>query len=277
MASQAQKAEIFRGLHREGAFLMPNPFDVGSARILATLGFPALATTSAGYAFSRGRQDHNVAREEMLDHISQLAAATELPVSADLGNGFGDAAAVVAETIGLAAEAGAVGGSIEDATGDPDRPLHEITEAADRVAAAVDAAKGLPFPFTVTARAENYLVGHADLKDVIRRLQAYQEAGAHVLYAPGLSAEMEIESLVRSVDRSVNVVVGLRGARLTLDRLKEIGVRRISVGSALARMAYGVVVNAGRQMATSGDFSFADDLMTFDQINGLFDVTGASA
>ena len=201
---------------RKGAFIIPNPWDIGSARMLAYLGFEALATTSGGYAFSMGQRDYTVGREAVLAHISALAPATDLPFSADLENGFGDEPEAAAETIRLAAAAGAVGGSIEDATGRADHPIYEPALAAERVRAAAEMARGLGFPFTLTARAENYLHGRRDLKDTIGRLQAYQEAGADVLYAPGLTSKDEIATLVRSVDRPVNVLVGIPGAPLNM-------------------------------------------------------------
>src|SRR5262245_39217037 len=187
MQTQAQKAAALRALHeRDGAFIIPNPWDIGTARLLAHLGFEALATTSAGYAFSVGTRDYAVGRDEMLGHVRAIVSATDLPVSADLENGFGDDPVTVAETFRLAAATGIVGGSVEDATGRPNEPIYEHKLAAERVRAAVEAARSLPFQFTVTGRAENYLWGRPDLKDTIERLQAYQEAGADVLYAPGL-------------------------------------------------------------------------------------------
>src|SRR5579859_2139199 len=228
MLTQAEKGKLFRELHhRSHAFIIPNPWDAGTARILAHLGFEALATTSMGFAFSTGRPDNSVPREDVMAHIAEIADATGLPVSADLQNGYDDPA----ETIRLAARAGMVGGSIEDATGRLDDPIYPVPLAADRVRAAVEAARSLPFPFTLTARAENYLYGRPDLADTIARLQAYQEAGADVLYAPGLKTRAEIEAVVRSVDRPVNVVMGLQGVQLTLAELSDIGVRRVSVGS----------------------------------------------
>src|ERR1051326_8061822 len=236
MPTQAEKGKLFRALHhRDHAFIIPNPWDVGTARILAHLGFEALATTSMGFAFSIGKRDYHVDRDDVLRHISALSAATDLPVCADLENGFGDGPNTAAETIRLAAAAGVVGGSIEDSTGRPESPIYEIKFAAERVRAAVEAARALPFTFTLTARAENYLHGRPDLKDTIARLQAFQEAGANVLYAPGLTSEDEIRAVVSSVDRPVNVLMGSRGGKFSLSNLSELGVKRISVGSALAR------------------------------------------
>ena len=239
MPTQSQKATAFRTLHeRDGAFIIPNPWDIGTARLLAHLGFEALATTSAGYAFSVGRPDYSIGRDEMLKHVADIVSATDLPVSADLENGFSADPAVAAETYRLAAATGLVGGSIEDATGRKDDPIYEHRLAAERVRAVVETVHSLPFPFMVTGRAENYLWGRPDLKDTIRRLQAYQEAGAHVLYAPGLTSKEDITTVVRSVDRPVNVVMGLKGVQLSLADLAAIGVKRISVGSALCRAAW---------------------------------------
>jgi 2-methylisocitrate lyase-like PEP mutase family enzyme len=259
MKTQAEKGQAFRALHqRKGAFIIPNPWDIGSARMLAHLGFEALATTSGGYAFSLGHQDYTVGREPVLAHISALAPATDLPLSADLENGFGDAPEVAAETIRLAAAAGAVGGSIEDATGRADQPIYEVAAATERVLAAAEMARSLGYPFMLTARAENYLHGRRDLKDTIRRLQAYQEAGADVLYAPGLTNKDDIAAMVSSVDRPVNVLVGIPGAPLKMADLSAIGVRRVSLGSGLARAAFGSLVSAAREMRENGTFAFAE-------------------
>ena len=258
--SPLEKGRAFRALHeRESAFIIPNPWDVGSARLLAHFGFEALATTSMGYAFSLGRQDNSLDREETLAHASQIVSATPLPVSADLENGFGDSPEVVAETIRLAARVGLVGGSIEDATGEPDRPIYELDHAIERVRAGAEAAHALPFPFTLTARAENYLHGRPDIRDTVKRLQAYQDAGADVLYAPGLTTRDDIAAVVSSVNRPVNVLMGLRGVQLTLAELSGLGVKRVSVGSALYRTAIGAFMRAAQEMQESGSFSFASD------------------
>ncbi|HEV2299620.1 MAG TPA: isocitrate lyase/phosphoenolpyruvate mutase family protein [Candidatus Acidoferrales bacterium] len=258
MTTQLEKARAFRAFHeRDSAFIIPNPWDAGTARLLAHLGFEALATTSMGYAFSLGRCDNMLSRDETLAYASAIVVATDLPVSADLENGFGDAPEIAAETIRLAAAAGVVGGSIEDATGRPDDPIYAIEHAVERVRAAVEAARALPFPFMFTARAENYLHGRPDFKDTIERLQAYQEAGADVLYAPGLATKDDIASVVRSVDRPVNVVMGLRGVQLSLSELSAIGVRRISVGSALCRTALGAFLRAAHEMRDRGTFAFS--------------------
>ncbi|MCC7415724.1 MAG: isocitrate lyase/phosphoenolpyruvate mutase family protein [Acidobacteria bacterium] len=271
MASQTQKGAAFRLLHRrEGAFVIPNPWDAGSARLLAQLGFEALATTSAGYAFSTGRRDYAVGREGMIAHVAALAAATDLPVSADLENGFGDRPEEAALTIAQAGRAGAVGGSIEDRSAEG--TLYAIAHAADRVRAAAEAARALPFTFTLTARAENYLVGRPDLAATIARLQAYQEAGADVLYAPGLKTKADIDAVVQSLDRPVNVLLGLQGVRLSVADLSALGAKRISIGSALARAAYGALLRASREMIDRGTFTFADEAISYADISAMLPV-----
>jgi 2-methylisocitrate lyase-like PEP mutase family enzyme len=272
MRTQAEKGNAFRAFHeRNSAFIIPNPWDIGTARLLARLGFEALATTSAGYAFSVGQRDNTIGRDKMMAHAGAIVSATDLPVSADLENGFGDDPASVAETIRLAAVVGLVGGSIEDATNRPGDPIYEHQLAVERVRAAAEAARSLSFPFTLTGRAENYLVGRPDLKDTIKRLQAYQEAGADVLYAPGLTSKDDIASVVRSVDRPVNVVMGLQGIQLSLAALSEIGVKRVSVGSALSRAALGAFLRAAREMREHGTFTFADEAVGYRDISAMFE------
>jgi 2-methylisocitrate lyase-like PEP mutase family enzyme len=269
--TQFEKGQVFRTLHeRNETFIIPNPWDVGTARLLAHLGFEALATTSMGYAFSLGRRDNTLNRQETMVYASAIASATNLPVSADLENGFGDAPEVVAETIRLAAASGVVGGSIEDATGRTDHPIYQLDEAIERVRAAVLAARTLPFPFIVTARAENHLHGRPDLKDTIRRLQAYQDVGADVLYAPGLATKDDIAAVVSSVDRPVNVVMGLQGVQLSLSELSAIGVRRISVGSALCRAALGTFLRAAKEMRERGTFTFANQAASPKEVGAIF-------
>ena len=270
MATQQEKGQAFRALHARGsAFLIPNPWDAGTACLLAALGFEALATTSAGYALSIGKLDGAVGREAMIAHVAAIASATELPVSADLENGFGDAPEYAAETIRLAAGAGAAGGSIEDATGRLDDPIFEEGFAAERVRAAAEAVKGLSHPFTLTARAENYVVGRPNLRDTIRRLQAYQEAGADVLYAPGLTRKEDIADVLSSVDRPVNVLAGLKGFSLAHAELSQMGVKRISVGGSLARTALGAFLNAAREMQERGTFAFADEAVTYRELSAM--------
>lgn len=274
MSSQAEKGAAFRALHdREIAFIIPNPWDVGSARILEHFGFEALATTSMGYAFSVGKRDTTVSRDEMIAHIGALAAATTVPVSADLENGYGDDPVIVAETIRRAAAAGVVGGSIEDATGRPDDPIYERGAAIARVRAAVAAARSLPFTFTLTARAENYLHGRADLTDTIERLQAFEEAGADVLYAPGLKSKDDIAAVCRAVKKPVNVLMGLQGVLLSRDELSALGARRISVGSALQRTALGAFMRAAAEMRDHGTFGFAATAANSREVGEIFSST----
>jgi 2-methylisocitrate lyase-like PEP mutase family enzyme len=254
---QAERARAFRALHEgPGPLLLPNPWDAGSARLLASLGFAALATTSGGFAATLGRLDGEVTREEALGHAALIAAATPLPVSADLENAFADEPAGVAETIGLATAAGLAGCSVEDYTRRPGEPIYDLGLARERVAAAASAAKAAPGPMVLTARAENYLHGRPDLADTIRRLQAYQDAGADVLYAPGLTSLADIRAVVSSVDRPVNVLA-FAGAP-AVPQLAEAGVRRISVGSAFSNAALGALVSAARELREEGTYGFLD-------------------
>ena len=269
--AQVEKGRVFRALHeRDRAFIIPNPWDIGSARLLAHLGFEALATTSAGYAFSVGRQDSTIGRDEMITHVGAIARATKLPVSADLENGYGDSPEEAAGTIRLAAEAGVVGGSIEDSTGKADHPIYELAHATDRIRAVAELTRTLPFTFTLTARAENYLHGRVDLKDTIKRLEAYQEAGADVLYAPGLYTKEDIAAVVSSLDRPVNVLAAVPGVPLTLDDLSALGVKRVSVGSAFSRAAYGAAIRAGQEMRDHGTFTFTNQAIGFHDLSNIF-------
>ena len=271
--SQKQKAQAFKALHeRPGCFVIPNPWDIGTARLLSNLGFEALATTSAGMAFSLGRRDGEgaLSRDEVLANARLIVAATDLPVSADLENCFDARPEGVADTIKLAAETGLVGGSIEDATGDTARPIYDFELAVDRVRAGVETARRLAIPFVLTARAENYLFGRPDLDDTIRRLQAFQEAGADVLYAPGLRAREDISTVVRSIDRPLNVIMGLKGVTLTIAELTALGVKRVSLGSTLSRVALGGFLRAVREIQEHGSFSFADNAVPFDELNAMF-------
>lgn len=267
--SQSEKAKNFRTLHAgPRAFIIPNPWDAGSARILAALGFQALATTSAGFAFSLGRRDGQVTREEALEHCRAIAEASDLPVAADLENCFGDDAKTVAETIRLASSTGIVGGSVEDATSDG--RIYDQAHAVERVVAAVEAARALPFPFTLTARAENFLHGRTDLDDTIRRLQAFAAAGADVLYAPGLTSLDAIRTVCAAVaPKPVNVLAGMKGANFPLAELEAAGVRRISVGGALARAALGALMRAGREMKEKGTFTFVDGAAPSAEVNAI--------
>lgn len=271
VADQYQRGITFRDLHTgEGAFVMANAWDGGSARLLTQLGFPALATTSAGLAFSLGRRDGTklIDRDEALGNARSIVTATPLPVSADLESGYAGSAEEIAQTIRLAAEARLVGGSIEDATGDPASPIHPLDVAVERVAAAVDAARALPFPFTLTARAENFLYGRTDLADTIARLQAYAAAGADVLYAPALPDAAAIHAVCAAVDCPVNVLAGV-GPALSVAELAECGVRRISLGSALARAALGGLQRAAREVRDRGTFSFVNDALPYGEANTL--------
>jgi 2-methylisocitrate lyase-like PEP mutase family enzyme len=256
--SQRAKAEAFRALHAgTTAFVMPNAWDAGSARLLETAGFSAIASTSAGCAFSLARQDYGVGREAILENAARLVAATELPVSADLENAFGTTEKEVAETMCLAGAVGLVGGSIEDSTQDRNEPLVPIERQADLVRAAAEAAHSLPFPFTLTARAEGFLRGRPDLGEVIARLQAYQSAGADVLFAPGLTREEDIRTVVSSVDRPLNMIMGAAGVSFTVAQLSAMGVKRISVGGSLARYAYGALLEAAQEIREHGTFGYA--------------------
>jgi 2-methylisocitrate lyase-like PEP mutase family enzyme len=259
MRTQAEKAAAFRALHeRPGAFIIPNPWDAGTARLLAALGFEALATTSLGLANTLGRPDgaNAVRRSEVLDNCRVIAAATDLPVNADLENGYADEPRAAAEMIRLAAETGVVGGSIEDATGDAARPIYDFALAVERVAAAVEVARALPVPFVLTARAENLLHGRPDLDDTIRRLQAFEKAGADVLYAPGVRDLSTIRTVASSVGKPLNVVMSAADPALTAAQLAEAGVKRISVGGALSRLALAAFLDGAREMKDSGGFTW---------------------
>ncbi|ASW55618.1 isocitrate lyase/phosphoenolpyruvate mutase family protein [Plantactinospora sp. KBS50] len=275
-ADQSDRADRFARLHQQGSFVIPNPWDAGTARLLTGLGFAALATTSGGLAFGAARADgaNLVGRDETLANVAAIVAATSLPVSADLENGFGPEPSDVAETIRRAAAAGAVGGSVEDATGMPDAPILPLGEAVRRVRAAVLAAAELPFPFLVTARADNFFHGRADLPDTIRRLRAYQDAGAHVLYAPALPGPQVVAQVCAAVDRPVNVLAGSSSA-VTVERLAAAGARRISLGSALARTALSATLAAAREVADRGTFGFAERTLSYPEINDMMDRTGA--
>lgn len=274
MTTQTIRAEAFAALHRRTSiFAIPNPWDAGSAKILAAMGFEALATTSAGLAFALGRPDgeREVSRDETLANARTIVDATPLPVSADLENGFGDDAQSCAETITLAAAAGLVGGSIEDATGSAVAPIYAFDQALARVEAAVAAARALPFPFMLTARAENFLHGVPDLDDTIRRLVAFADAGADVLFAPGLTTLGEIAAVVKAVaPKPVNAIMGRAGGTMSLAALEDIGVRRVSVGSALARAAFGEFMRAAQEIRQSGTFGFANRAIPYAELNGMF-------
>jgi 2-methylisocitrate lyase-like PEP mutase family enzyme len=269
-ASQSDKAARFRTLHHgPGAFVIPNPWDAGSARVLAGLGFAALATSSGASAGILGRRDGKVTRAEALAHARGIVTATDLPVSADLEKGFGDAPSEAAETIRLAAEAGLVGGSIEDATGDPARPFYDIGQATERVAAAVEAARALAFPFTLTARAENFIRGNPNLDDTIARLRAFERAGADVLFAPGLPDLAAVRAVCTAVSKPFNFMVGIKGRSFTVAELEAAGVKRISVGSSFYRAAMTGLIDAAREVKEHGTFGYVDHMVPTPDLNAL--------
>ena len=268
--TQSEKATRFRALHAApGVFVIPNPWDAGSARILAGLGFQALATSSGASAGILGRRDGKVTRDEALAHARAIVEATDLPVAADLEKGFGDEPAAAAETIRLAAGVGLVGGSIEDATGDRDKPLYDIGHAVERVAAAVQVVRALPFPFTLTARAENFLRGNPDLDDTIKRLQAFERAGADVLFAPGLPDLAAVRAVCAAVSRPFNFMVGIKGKSFTVAELTAAGVKRISLATSLYRAAMSGLINAAREVKDRGTFSYLDHAVTTPELNAF--------
>lgn len=273
MPTQAEKAAVFHALHyRPEPLIVANPWDAGTARILTALGFEAFSTTSGGLAITLGRRDGtaSISRDEALANAKNIVDATHLPVAADLENGYGHSPEAAAKTIRLAAEAGLVGGSIEDASTDPARPIYEFNHAVERVAAAVEAARALPFPFMFVARAENYLHDRPDLDDTIRRLQAFEKAGAEVLYAPGLTRAEDIRAVCASVRKPVNVLAALKGApHLSVAELAALGVRRISLGSALSRAALSAFIRASREIKGEGTFTFAAETFSLGEISDL--------
>lgn len=271
--TQSEKAARFRALHDgPGTFIIPNPWDVASARILAGLGFPALATSSAAAAGAVGRRDHELTREESLAHARMIVGATDLPVSADFGKGFGDAPEVVAETIGLAAAAGLVGCTIEDSTGDPKRPLYEDGLAVERIAAAVEAVRALPFPFLLAARAHGLLYDASSLDAVIRRLQEFERAGADVLFAPGLPDLAAVRAVCAAVSKPVNFMVGIPGKSFSVAELAAAGVKRISLATSLYRAAMTGLLNAAREVKEQGEFGFLDRSVTTAELNKLMGI-----
>jgi len=273
MKTQAQRADAFRALHeRPGAFIIPNPWDAGTAKLLASLGFEALATTSLGLSNTLGRVDgtNTVSRAEVLANCRAISEATDLPVNADLENGYADEPRAAAEMIRLAAEAGVVGGSIEDATGDASRPIYDFALAVERVQAAVEVARSLPFRFMLTARAENMIQGRLDLDDTIKRLQAFEKAGADVLYAPGLRDLATIHAVTSSVRKPVNVVMSHGDPSLTLAQLAEAGAKRISVGGSLSRLALAAFLRGAREMADKGGFTWMRDAVSSKELKAIF-------
>jgi 2-methylisocitrate lyase-like PEP mutase family enzyme len=269
-ATQNEKADRFRALHDgPGAFVIPNPWDVASARVLAGLGFQSLATSSSASACALGKRDGGLTRDEALAHARLIVEATDLPVSADLESGFGDAPDVVAETIRLAAEVGLVGCSIEDASGNQDNPLYDVPLAIERIAAAVQAARALRFPFILTARAHNFLHAAASLDDTIRRLQAYEKAGADVLFAPGLPDLAAVRAVCAAVSKPVNFMVGIEGKSFSVSELAAAGVRRISLATSLYRAAMSGLLDAAREVKDAGQFGFLDRCVTTPELNKL--------
>jgi 2-methylisocitrate lyase-like PEP mutase family enzyme len=268
--TQNEKASRFRALHEgPGTFVIPNPWDVGSARLLAGLGFQALATSSGASAISIGKRDGRLTREEAISHSKSIVDATDLPVSADLEKGFGDRPEDVAETVRLAAEAGLVGCTIEDSTGNPDRPLFEFSLAVDRIAAAAQAAKALPFPFALTARAHNLLYTDPNLEETILRLQAFEAAGADVLFAPGLPDLDAVRTVCNSVTKPVNFMVGIKGKSFSVSELAAAGVRRISLATSLYRAAMTGLLDAAREVKDTGQFGFLDRVLTTAELANL--------
>ena len=269
MHSQFEKAKLFRALHeRPGAFIIPNPWDAGTAKLLAATGFEALATTSLGLANMLGRG--TVSIEMILQNCREIAAATELPVSVDLENCGADAPGLAAEAIRLATEAGAVGGSIEDSSKDPNNPIYDFSLALERVQAAVEVARSLPIPFTLTARAENFLHGRKDIDDTIKRLQAFEAAGADVLYAPGLYDLATIKTVVSALKKPFNLVMGFADPTLTVEQLSAAGVKRISVGGALSRVALAAFLRCAREMKDNGSFTFVPEMAPIKEIREAF-------
>jgi len=268
--SQSEKANCFRALHQgPRAFVIPNPWDAGSARILAALGFQALATSSGACAGTLGRRDGTVTREEALAHARAIVEATDLPISADLEKCFADAPEAAAETIRRAGEVGLVGASIEDASGNKDKPLYDFGHAVERVAAAVAVARALPFPFTLTARAENFLRGNPDLDDTIKRLQAFEKAGADVLFAPGLPDLPAVRAVCAAVGKPFNFMASARGRSFSVAELEAAGVRRISLATSLYRAAMGGLLAAAREVTEKGTFGYLDTAPTTPEVAGF--------
>ena len=277
MSSQHEKARHFRALHeRPGAFLIANVWDGGSAAVMAGLGFEALATSSAACAATLGKLDGEVTREEALAHARLLVAVSALPVAADLEKGFGDSPEVVAETIRLAAEAGLVGGSIEDASGDARTPIYPLTQAVERVAAAAQAAHRMSFPFLLTARAENFLHERPDLEDTLRRLQAFERAGADVLFAPGLPDLASVRTVCSALSRPVNFMVGMRGKSFAVADLAAAGVRRISLSTSLYRAAITGLIGAAREAREAGRFGYVETIVRGDEVGRYLQAQAAA-
>src|SRR5689334_3011760 len=269
--TQLEKAERFQALHDGPTFVIPNPWDIGSARVLAGLGFEAPATSSAVAAAAIGKREGELARDEAIEHARAIAGATDLPTSGDLENGFGDAPETVAETIRLAAAAGLVGCTIEDATGDPDRPLYDFALAVERVAAASEAARALPFPFVLTARTHNLLFANPSLDETVRRLQAFDAAGASVLFAPGLPDLAAVRAACAATRKPFNFMVGIKGRSFSVADLAAAGVRRISLATSLYRAAMTGLLEAAREVRDQGRFEFLDRALTTPELHAIMD------
>jgi 2-methylisocitrate lyase-like PEP mutase family enzyme len=271
MKTQQQKSAAFVALHQNpGCFLIPNPWDKGSAILLESMGFKALASTGAGYAFTLGKPDLAVGAKDMLGYFKDICDVTDVPVSADMQNGFGDTPESAAQTIIEAARVGLVGGSIEDASGNSLSAIYDIGLATERIAAAAQAAKSLSFKFMLTARCENYLYGNPNIGDTIKRLQAYQEAGADVLYAPGIQTVDDIKAVLSSIDRPMNLLMGFPASQLTVAEVAVLGVKRISIGGSMARAAMGALKRAGAEMLEHGTFNYAKETLAGKDLNALF-------
>ena len=268
-----EKADRFRALHSgPGAFVIPNPWDVGSARVLAGLGFQALATSSAAAAMALGRKDHDLTRDETLGHAQLIVDATDLPVSADLGKGFGDSPETAAETVRLAASVGLVGCTIEDATGDENHPLYKFELAVERIASAAEAARALPFPFMLTARAHNFRYAQPNLAETISRLQAFENAGADVLFAPGLPDLATVRAVCAALSKPFNFMAGIKGKSFSVAELAEVGVKRISLATSLYRAAMTGLLDAVHEVNVKGQFTFVERCVTTPELNRLMHV-----
>src|SRR3954471_4085213 len=269
MRSQMEKAELFRALHaRAGAFIIPNPWDAGTAKLLAAMGFEALATTSLGLANTLGSV--TVSLDAIIENCRVIADATDLPVNADLENCGADDPKTAAKAIARAAEAGCVGGSIEDSTGNSQKPIYDFSLAVERVQAAVEAARALPFPFMLTARAENFLHGRKDLDDTIKRLKAFEAVGADVLYSPGLYDIGTIRTVVSSIGKPFNLVMGFADPTLTIDQLSAAGIKRVSVGGAMERYALAAFLKSAREMKDHGAFTFVREMAPMKEVRAAF-------
>lgn len=267
----AEKAKAFRDLHNTGqCFITPNPWDIGSTKILTDLGFKALASTGAGFAFSRGLPDNGVSRDLLFEHLKELCSATFLPVTADLESGFGDSPESVAETFALLECLGIIGGSIEDSTKISQKPVYDIQQSVERVRAAVTEVRKFSFPFLLTARAENYFVGNPDLVDTIRRLQAYEEAGADVLFAPGIKEASDIATILKEINKPLSVMIGVPGMTIGLRELKDLGVTRVSVGGSLARLAIAALYRGATELLNDGTAQYTTEATSSKHLNSLF-------